>query len=92
MAPRAGSKRKAIREESPPYFDHSGYPSLEVFKKYSTCTITFGIIVKFEHLDFIGFNQLMRGMGWLNFARLSNPSYPNLIRNFYANLIRRNRH
>ena len=94
MAPRAGLKRKGnepIREESPPHFDHSRYPSLEAFKGYST-RIIFGRIVKFEHLDFIGFNQLMRRMGWLTFARLSDPSYPNLIRHFYANLIRPNKH
>ena len=28
----------------------------------------------------------MRRMRWLTFARLSNPSYPSLIRRFYANL------
>ena len=34
----------------------------------------------------------MRRMSWLTFARLSDPSYPNLIRHFYANLIRPNKH
>ena len=48
--------------------------------------------MNFSHLDFIGFNQLMRRMGRLTFARMSNPSYPNLIRHFYANLTRPNKH
>ena len=34
----------------------------------------------------------MKRMGWLTFARLSDPSYPNLIRCFYANLIRPNKY
>ena len=33
----------------------------------------------------------MRRMSWLTFARMSNPSYPNLIRHFYANLTRLNK-
>ena len=89
MAPKAGSKRKGnkpIHEDSPPHFDYSEYPSLEAFKRYSTRAITFGRIVKFDHLDFIGFNQLMRRMGWLTFARLSEPCYPNLIRRFQLTL------
>ena len=95
VAPRAGSKRKGkelMREESPPHFNHSRYPSLKAFKRYSTRTITFGRVVSFSRLDFICFNQLIRRMGWLTFARLSDPSYPNLIRHFYANLIRPNKH
>ena len=95
MAPRAGSKRKGkepIRKASPPHFNYFGYRSLDAFKRYSTRIITFGRIVKFEHLDFIGFNQLIRRMGWLTFARLSDPCYPNLIRRFYTNLVRPNKH
>ena len=91
VAPKAGSKRKgkeSMRDELPPHFDHSSYPSQEAFNRYSTRTITFGRVVNFTHLGFIGFNQLMRKMGWLTFARISNPSYPNLIRRFYANLTR----
>ena len=65
---------------------HSSYPSLEAFKRYSTNTITFGRVVNFGHLDFMGFNQLIRRMGWLTFAGISNLSYPKLIRSFYANL------
>ena len=57
-----------------------------MLNRYSTHSITFGGVVNFAHLDFIGFNQLMRRMRWLTFARLSNPSYPSLIRRFYANL------
>ena len=58
IAPKAGSKRKGKEPicDSPPYFDHFGYPTLEAFKRYSTRTITFGRIIKFDHLDFIGFN------------------------------------
>ena len=81
-----------MREESPPHFDHSDYPSLEAFKRYSTRTITFGRVVNFSHLDFIGFNQLIRRMGLLTFARMNNLSYSNLIRHFYANLTRPNKH
>ena len=55
---------------------------------YSTRIITLGIIINFAHLDFIGFNQLMRRTRWLIFARLSNPSNLSLIRHFYANLSR----
>ena len=83
MAPRVGAKRKGkepIHEDSPPHFDFSGYPSLEAFKRYSTRTITFGRIIKFDHLNFMDFNQLMIRMSWLTFARLSEPCYPNLIR------------
>ena len=89
MAPRPGSKRKRkepMREESPPHFDHSGYPSLDAFKKYSTRNITFDMILNFTHLDFMHFNQLMRRLKWLTLARLSNPCYPSLVRRFYANL------
>ena len=89
MAPRAGSKRKGnepMREESPPHFDHSNYPSLEAFNRYFTRNITFGRILNFTHLDFMGFNQLMRRLKWLTFARLSNPCYPSLVRRFYATL------
>ena len=32
------------------------------------------------------FNQLMRRIKWLSFARLSNSSYPSLVRRFYGNL------
>ena len=83
MAPRAGAKRKEkepIREDSPPHFDFSGYTSLEAFNKYSTRTITFGRIIKFDQLNFMDFNQLMRRMSWLTIARLIEPCYPNLIR------------
>ena len=83
MAPRAGAKRKGkepLCEDSPPHFDSSSYLSLEAFKRYSTRTITFGRIIKFDHLNFMDFNQLMRRMSWLTFARLSEPCYPNLIR------------
>ena len=95
MAPMVGSKRKGkepMRKESPPHFNHFRYPSLEAIKRYSSRTITFGRLVNFGHLDFIGFNQLMKRMGWLTFGRLSDPSYPNLIRRFYANLTRPNKH
>ena len=37
----------------------------------------------------MGFNQMMRRMQWLTFARLSNPS---LIRRFYANLSKPHKH
>ena len=77
-----------ICEDSPLHYDHSTYPSQESFDRYSTRTITFRRIINFSHLDFIGFNQLMRRMRWLTFARLSKPSYPSLIRLFYANLSR----
>ena len=91
MALRAGSKRKGkepMRKESPPHFDHSSYSSLDAFNWYSTRNITFARIVNFTHLDFMSFNQLMRRLKWLTFARLSNPCYPSVIRRFYANLIR----
>ena len=66
MAPKAGTKtkgNKVSREESPPIFDHSGYPSIEAFKSYSLRTIIFGRIPNFEHLGFMHFNALMRRMG-----------------------------
>ena len=91
MTLKIGSKRKGnkpLREESPPHFDHSIYPLQESFNRYSTRTITFGRIINFAHLEFVGFNQLMRRMKWLTFSRMSNPSYPRLIRRFYANLSR----
>ena len=34
----------------------------------------------------MGLNQLMRRLKWLTFARISNPSYPSLVKRFYANL------
>ena len=88
MAPKVRSKCKGkapIREDSPFQYDHSSCPSQEAFDRYSTKIITYGRIVNFEHLDFMGFNQLMCKIWWLTFARLSNPSYPSLIRRFYAN-------
>ena len=66
MAPKARTKRKGnevSREESPPIFDHSGYPSIEAFKSYSLRTIIFDRIPNFEHLGFMHFNALMRRMG-----------------------------
>ena len=90
-APRAGSKhkgKKPFRAESPLRYDNSSYPSQQAFDRYSTGNITFHRVINFEHLDFIGFNQLTRRMRWLIFARLSNPSYPSLIWQFYANLSR----
>ena len=75
-----------MREESPPHFDHSGYPSPDAFNNYSTRNITFGRILNFTHLDFMGFNQFMRRLKWLTFARLNNPYYPSIVRRFYVNL------
>ena len=95
MAPRARTKckrKEPIRFDSPLRFDSSSYPFIEAFKRYSTRTITFGRIVKFDDLTFMDFNQLMRRMTWLTFARLTEPCYPNLIRRFYANLVRPNPH
>ena len=72
MAPKVGSKRKEkelICDDSPPQFDHLSYPSVEAFKRCFPQTITFGRVVNFSHLDFISFNQLMRRIGWLTFAR-----------------------
>ena len=95
MAPRVGAKRKGkepLREDSPPHFDSFGYSSLEAFKRCSTRTITFGRIIKFDDLNFIDFNQLMRRMSWLTFARLIEPCYRNLIRRFYTNLVRPSNH
>ena len=89
MVARASSKQKGkepMIEESPPHFDHFDYPSHDVFNRYYTRNITFGRILNFTHLDFMGFNQLMRRLKWLPFARLSNPCYPSLVRRFYANL------
>ena len=89
MTPRVGSKCKGnepIHEDSPPQCDHSSYPSQEAFNRCSTHTISFGRVIKFSHLDFTGFNQLMRRMRWLTFSRLSNPSYPSFSRRFYANM------
>ena len=89
MAPKAGSKRKGkgvVREDSPPIFDHNGYPSIEAFKRYSIRTIIFGRIPGFGHLGFLNFNALMHRMGWSTFSRISEPSYPKLIKHFYANL------
>ena len=89
MGPKVGSKCKGnepICEESPLRYDHSSYPSQEAFDMYSTRTITYGRIVNFGHLDFMGFNQLMCIIRWLTFARLSNPSYPSLISRLYANM------
>ena len=40
----------------------------------------------------MGFNQMMRRMQWLTFARLSNPSYPSLIKRFYINLSKSHKH
>ena len=91
MAPKAGSKckgKETIHGESPIRYDNSSYPSQEAFDRYSTRTITFGRVINFSHLVFIGFNQLIRRMRWLTFARLSNPSYPSLIQHFYASLSR----
>ena len=65
MALKVGSKHKGkepIREESPLRYDNSSYPSQEAFDRYYTRTVTYGRIVNFEHLNFIGFNQLMRRM------------------------------
>ena len=90
MAPKAGSKRKGkevSREDSPPIFCHSGYPSIEAFKRYSHRTIIFGRIPNFGHLGFMNFNELMRRMGWSNFSRIKEPCYPKLIKRFYANLV-----
>ena len=81
-----------MRKESPPHFDHYGYPFLEALKRYSTCTITFGRLVKFEHLDFIGFNQLMEGWVGLLLLDWVTLAIPNLIRHFYTYLIRPNKH
>ena len=95
MAPRAGSKRKGkevSREVSLPHFDYSCYPSIEAFKRYSLRTIIFGRIPNFEHLGFMNFNALMRRMGWQTFSRISKPSYPNLIKFFYANLVQPNQY
>ena len=95
MAPKVGSKLKGkepIRKDSLPRFDHSSYPSQETFDRYSTRTITYGRIVNFEHLGFMGFNQMMRRMQWLTFVRLSNPRYPSLIKRFYANLSKPHKH
>ena len=94
MAPKVSSKHKgkeAIREDSPPRYDHSSYISQEAFDRYSTVTISYGRIVNFEHLGLMRVNQMMRRMQWLTFARLSYPSYPNLIRRFYANLSKPNK-
>ena len=95
MAPKARTKRKGkevSREESPPIFDHSGYPSIEAFKRYSLRTIIFGRIPNFDHLSFMHFNALMRRMGWHTFSRISEPSYPKLIKCFYANLVQPGQH
>ena len=86
MPLKVGSKRKGkekIHEDLPLHYDHSTYPSQEAFARYSTRTITFGKVINFAYLDFIGFNQLMRRMIKLTFDRLSNSSYPSLIRRFY---------
>ena len=90
MAPRASSKikgKKPMREDSPPHFDHSGYPSRHAFNRYSTRNINYGRILNFQHLHFMDFNLLMRRIKWLTFARIRNPSYPSLVRRFYGNLI-----
>ena len=95
MAPKVSSKRKGkepIHEDSLLRYDHSFYSSQEAFHRYSTKTITYGRIVNFEQLNFIGFNQFMHRMQWLIFARLSNPSYPSLIRKFYTNLSKPHKH
>ena len=60
---RAGSKRKGkapMQEDSPPHYDHSGYPSREAFNCFSTRNINFGRIYNFSHLYFMNFNQIMR--------------------------------
>ena len=86
---KVGSKRKGkspMQEDSPPHYDHSGYPSREAFNRFSTRNINFGKIPNFSHLDFMNFNQIMGRLKWQSFARLNNPSYPSLIRHFYGNL------
>ena len=88
---KAGSKRKGkepMREDSFPYFDHSSYPSRDAFKYYSTRNINYGRIPNFTHLDFMHFNQIIRRMKWLSFARINNLSYPSLVRRFYGNLVK----
>ena len=85
VASKIGSKCKGkepLHEESPPHYDHSIYLLQEAFNRYSTRTITVGRIINFAHLDFIGFNQLMRRLRWFTFARMSNPSYPSLLDDF----------
>ena len=72
-----------MREDSPPHFDHSIYPSRDAFNCYSTRNINYGRIPNFTHLDFMHFNQSMTRMKWLSFARISNPSY-----RFYGNLVK----
>ena len=60
IAPKSGSKRKgkeSMRGESPLHYDHSSYLSREAFNRYSIRNITFGRVVNFSHLDFMGFNQ-----------------------------------
>ena len=86
---RVGFKRKGkalMQEDSPPHYDHSGYPSREAFNRFSTRNINFGRIPNFSHLDFMNVNQIMRRLKWQSFAKLNNPSYPSLIRCFYINL------
>ena len=95
MAPKAGSKRKGkevANDDSQPAFDHRGYPSLAAFQRYSNRTIIFGRIPHLTQLGVIDFNLLMRRMGWSTFCRINEPSYPKLIRCFYANLEQPNPH
>ena len=40
----------------------------------------------------MGFNQLMRRIRWLTFAKLIKPNYPSLIRRFYANMTKPHKH
>ena len=40
----------------------------------------------------MGFNQIMRSIQWLTFAKLSNLSYPSVIKRFYANLSKPYKH
>ena len=62
------------------------YPSRDAFNRYSTRNINYGRIPNFIH-----FNQIMRRMKWLSFARINNPLYTSLVRIFYGNLIKLNK-
>ena len=77
-----------MREDSPPHFDHAGYPSWDAFNRYSIRNINYDRISNFTNLDFMLFNQIMRRVKCLSFARISNPSYPILVRIFYGHLIK----
>ncbi|XP_038972044.1 uncharacterized protein LOC120104630 [Phoenix dactylifera] len=84
--PEATERRSKARNDVPPPRPHAPSPPRQV--PLVTRRVSLGRKIDFDFLEAQGFTigLKLKAMGWETLCSLDIPTYPNLVRHFYANL------